>query len=110
MSNLPLSVAVEVRDLEGTAKGPWGAGSWWLCPMGSIPSLGSDVQAGRAAGTQKLCWMLALIWGVPEPLPGPREGTWRRLWVLEYRPLCSHSLAAGLLHGAAPYLRQHLTK
>lgn len=57
--------------------------------MGSIPSLESDVQAGRAVGTRKLCWMLGLIWGALEPLPGPREGTWRRLWVLENRPVCT---------------------
>lgn len=44
MSNLPLLVAVEGRDLESTAKGTQGAG----CPMDSIPSLDSDVQAGRA--------------------------------------------------------------
>lgn len=75
--------------MEGTHKGTWGSGSWCLCPLGSVPSLDSDVQGGRVAGTWKLCWMLVLIWGVLEPPPGPREGTWRRLWVLENRPLCT---------------------
>lgn len=77
--------------------------------MVALPSLGSDVQAGRAAGTRKLCWMLGLIWGALEPPPGPREGTWWRLWVLENHPLCSLT-AAGFLHGAAPYLCRQPTK
>lgn len=57
--------------------------------MGSIPSLDSDMQAGRAACAQKLCWRLVLIWGALEPPPGPREGLWQRLWVLESHPLCT---------------------
>lgn len=111
MSDLPLLVAVEVRDLKGTAKGAWGAGSWWLCTMGSThPWAVTCRQGGQRALVGKLCWTLALIWGGLKPLSGPREGTWRRLWVLENRPLCSHSLAAGFLHGAAPYLRRQPTE